>query len=119
MSGILTLTGTTGITFAGQGTLTPYTINGNTPIGEVLPIALASGDNTINVPLGAVGIAIIAPFGNSTVIKYRTSLNSGDVGLPINTGLGFFAQQFPTVAPTTIILNAASSISAFTQIWFI
>lgn len=119
MAGIFNLTGTTGSVPGGQGTLQPQSIVGNIPIGEILPIALASGDNTIAVPLGSVGVAVIVPFGNTTAIAYRTSLNHLDTGLPINAGDGFFSQQFPSTAPTTIILNAGSSIGQFTQVWFI
>lgn len=119
MAGVFTLTGTTGTVGTGQSNLQPTTIAGTLAVGEVLSLALASGDNTITVPTGAVGITIVPPNGNAIVIKYRTSLNSGDGGLPVNTGAGFCTQQFPSTAPTTVILNAASSISAITQVWFI
>ena len=119
MAGVFTLTGSTGAVPGGQGTIQPQTIVGNFAIGESLPIALASGDNTITVPSGAVGVTVIPPFGNTTTIKYRTSLNAGDAGLPICPGAGFFTQEFPAAAPTTIILNAASAIGQFTQVWFI
>lgn len=119
MAGVFTLTGSTGSVPGGQGTLQPQTIVGSIAIGEILPIALNSGDNTIAVPLGAIGVAVIVPFGNTVAITYRTSLNHLDVGLPINAGDGFFSQQFPGTAPTTVILNALSSIGQFTQVWFI
>lgn len=118
MPGVFTLTGTTGLIPGGQGTLTSQTISGNVGIGEILALALASGDNTITVPAGSVGVTVIPPFGNTTAIKYRTSLGVSP-GEPINPGNGFFTHNFPATAPTSVILNAGSSIGAFTQVWFI
>lgn len=119
MAGVFTLTGSTGSVPGGQGTLQPQTIPGNIAIGEILPIALASGDNTIAVPLGAVGVAIIVPVGNTTTVKVRTSKNPGDAGTEINAGNGFYSYMFPATPPTTVILNAQSAIGQFTQVWFI
>lgn len=119
MAGVFTLTGSTGTVPGGQGTLQPQTIPGNIAIGEILPIALASGDNTIVVPLGSVGVTVVPPIGNTTAIKVRTSLNPSDGGTSINPGNGFYSYMFPSTAPTTVILNAGSSIGQFTQVWFI
>lgn len=118
MPGVFTLTGSTGLIPGGQGTLTPQTLVGNVGIGEILALALASGDNTVTVPAGAVGVTVIPPFGNTTTIKYRSNLGVSP-GEPINPGNGFFTTAFPATAPTAVILNAASSIGAFTQVWFI
>ena len=119
MSGVFTLTGTTGTVGAGQANLEPTVISGNLGVGGMLPITLASGDNTIAVPTGAVGVTIVPPAGNATAIKVRTSLNLGDGGCPINPGAGFYTQQFPGTPPTSIVINAGSAISGVTQVWFI
>lgn len=118
MPGVFTLTGTTGSIPGGQANITPQTIAGNIAIGEVLALALASGDNTITVPAGAVGVTVIPPFGNTTPIKYRTSLGVSP-GEPINPGAGYLTHNFPATAPTTVILNAGSAVGPFTQVWFI
>lgn len=96
----------------------PYTIIGTATIGEQLSVALASGDNTFTVPTGAVAVAVATPSGNTVAVKYRTSSNSGDGGLPINPG-GPSVHNFAATAPTSVILNAASSISTLTYIYFL
>jgi hypothetical protein len=121
VAGTFTQTGGDNGLPGGSRTFGPITIQGAVVIGEVLDLALASGDNTITVPTGAVAVCIIPASGNTTVLKYRTSLNSGDAGLPINCGTssGYFTHQFPSTAPTSIIINAAEAVSAFTEVWFI
>ena len=121
MAGTFTQTGGDNGLPGGSRTFGPITIQGAVVIGEVLDLALGSGDNTITVPTGAVAVVIIPPTGNTTALKFRTSLNSGDGGLPLNAGqnTGYFTYQFPATAPTSIIINAGSAISAFTEVWFI
>lgn len=121
MAGTFTQTGGANGLPGGSRTFGPITIQGTAIIGEILDLALASGDNTISVPTGAIGVTVVPPTGNTTTIKFRSSLNSSDSGLPINPGTstGYFTWQFPASAPTSIILNAGSAISAFTEVWFV
>lgn len=121
MAGTFTLTGGDNGLPGGSRTFGPITIQGAAVIGEVLDLALASGDNTVAVPTGAVAVVIIPPSGNTTTLKVRSSLNSGDAGLPINCGTstGYFLYQFPASAPTSVIITAGAAISAFTEVWFI
>lgn len=121
MAGTFTLTGASNGLPGGSVDFGPITTQGAALIGEVLPLSLVSGDNVIAVPLGAVTAVIVPPTGNTTPIAYRTSLNADDVGLPINSGTvaSTFKHDFPATAPTSIILNAGSAISAFTEIRFI
>jgi hypothetical protein len=121
VAGTFTQTGGDNGLPGGSRTFGPITIQGAAVIGEVLDLALASGDNTIAVPLGAVAVCVIPPTGNVTALKVRSSLNSGDGGLPLNAGTstGYFTWQFPATAPTTITINAAGAVSAFTEVWFV
>ena len=136
MAGTFTQTGGANGLPGGSRTFGPITIQGAVVLGEVLDLALASGDNTIAVPLGAVAVVVIPPTGNTTALKFRTSLNASDGGifafgdavfrgsmggLPLNAGqsTGYFTYQFPSMAPTSIIINAGGAISAFTEVWFV
>lgn len=119
MAGRLTVTGVSTGENAGQRVFGPLTISGATVIGETIAINLASGDNTFAVPAGAVAALIVPPANNAVTVKVRSSLNSGDAGLPINPGALPFVYAFPTVAPTSLIVNAASAISGAFTIAFI
>ena len=103
----------------GQRVFGPLTISNTAVVGETLSVALSSGDNTYTVPTGSVAVMIIPPANNSTAIKFRTSQNSGDTGLSLNPGSIPFVYAFPSSAPSSVILNAGSSVSALTTIAFI
>lgn len=117
MSMIFTISGIArDIRPAGVNVFGPVTVGTPTIDSETLVIpALASGDNTINVPLGAIGCLILT--GTTIGLKFRTSLNAGDVGTPISGGAPSLF-SFPTVAPTTIILTAASIFLTSTTVIF-
>lgn len=119
MAGTFTISGMSAGEPAGQRVFGPITVTGSTVIGATLEVALNSGDNTITVPTSSVAVMVIPPANNATVIKYRTSLNSGDAGLPVYAGALPFVHVFPATPPTTVILNAASTISTFTTVVFI
>jgi hypothetical protein len=72
--------------------------------GEHLPIALASGDNTITVPTGARGVLIV-PGATSTVVKKIKGVG-GDTGVTIAPAYATYI-ALPTGA-ANFILNAAS-----------
>lgn len=118
MAGTITITGLSAGEPAGQRVFGPITVTGSAIIGATLELALSSGDNAVTVPTGAVGVVVIPPTNGSTAIKYRTSLNATDAGVPLNTGAVPFVHVFPATAPTTVTLNAASTISSFTTVWF-
>lgn len=119
MAGTLVVTGTSAGENAGQRVFGPLSIVGGVAVGETLSVALVSGDNTLTVPVGAVACLIVPPTNNSVVLKVRTSLNSGDTGLPINTGALPTVYPFPATPPTTLIVNAASSIASGFSVAFI
>lgn len=107
MSGQLTIGGKAeGPT--GQIDIGPVTITGSNVIGAVDSLELASGDNTISVPKGAVAVVIVfTAIYEGPEVKIRTNLNPLDGGLPV-TGQGFAV--FPLITGTTsIILHAASA----------
>lgn len=118
MAGTFTWAGMSAGEPAGERVFGPITIQGAVVIGDTFSGPLAMGDNTISVPTGATAVAVITPTNNTTAIKFRTNSNSGDAGLPLCSA-GLFVYQFPSTAPTSVILNAASAVSAFTTVVFI
>jgi hypothetical protein len=116
MAGIVTISGNSSSEPAGQRVLGPINIQGSIVVGDTVSQGLSSGDNTIAVPAGAVGVVIVPPSTGAVALKYRTSLNSGDGGLPIAPNLPF-VHVFPSPIPVSIILNAGSSQTAFTAAW--
>lgn len=119
MAGTLTISGLSAGEPAGQRVFGPLTITGTTVIDETLGIPLSSGDNTIAVPAGAVAAMIIAPTGTAATLKLRTNTNSGDAGLVINAAGFPTVYTFPATPPTSLIINASTSVSAATTIVFI
>jgi hypothetical protein len=119
MAGTLTITGMSAGENAGQRVFGPVTITGSVVIGETVAQSLASGDNTITVPAGAVACMVIPPTNNAVALKFRTSANSSDGGLALNPGAVPFVYPFPASAPTSVILNAASTITNLVTVVFI
>ena len=107
MPGTFTVSGLSSSEPSGSSIVGPITYVGNVVVGEKLAVPLASGDNTYTVPSGSGACLIVAPSNTTATIKYRTSLNGGDIGLPIS-GLGQpFLHVFPSPAPTSLILIPA------------
>lgn len=119
MAGTFTITGMSAGEPGGERAFGPITITGSTVIGATLSLLLASGNNSVTVPTGAVAVMIIPPANNSATLKLFTSLNGSDSGLPLNPGAVPTVYPFPTSAPTTITLNSASTLAAFTTVIFI
>jgi hypothetical protein len=119
MAGSLTITGLSATEPAGQRTFGPLSIQGTRVIGETLEVPLSIGDNTFNVPTGSVACLLIPPENSTVGLKIRTSLNSGDQGLPINAGSAPFVYPFPAVAPVSLIVHAESAQAAPLAIAFI
>ena len=117
MSGTVTVEGLSASEPAGQRTLGPLSIPGTVIVGETLSLALASGDNTITVPTGSIGVVIVPPTAGTAALKYRTSSNATDGGLPISPSFPSI-HVFAAPAPTSIIINAASGQSSFLTAWF-
>lgn len=116
MAGTVTLTGLSASEPAGQRVLGPLSIQGSIVVGDTFSGGLQAGDNTIAIPTGAVGAVIIPPSIGSTVLKYRTSLNAGDGGLPISPTQPFL-HVFPSPPPSAIIINSSAGQSAFLSAW--
>lgn len=116
MAGTVTITGASASEPTGQRVLGPITIQGSIVIGDTVTQALALGDNTIPIPTGSTGVVLVPPPTGSATLLYRTSLNSGDSGLPISPAEPF-VHTFPSPAPTVVILNASAAVSAFTSFW--
>ena len=116
MAGTVSITGLSASEPTGQRTLGPLSIQGTVVVGDTQSQALSSGDNTINIPAGAVGVVVVPPSTGTATLKYRTSLNSSDTGLPISPAQPF-VHVFPSPIPTAIIINANTSQSAFLSAW--
>lgn len=107
--GTLTLGGmSTGLP-AGGITLGPQTITGINAVGELLPLTLASGDNSFAVPTGATAVAIFWGTGSTATVKARTNLDSGDAGLVVQAA-GFTTWQL-AAGTTTVILHASGTVT--------
>ena len=83
-------------------------------VGEVLDVALATGDNPISIPAGATAVMITPPAGNITAIKIKGA--TGDAGVLIH-------KTFPTLLAldpmAVLILNAAAALSATVELNFL
>jgi hypothetical protein len=119
MAGTFTIQGMSAGEPGGERVFGPMTIQGAIVIGETLSLLLSSGNNVITVPTGAVAVMILPPTNNTATLTLHTSLNNTDNGLPLNSGLAPFVYPFPSTAPTTLTLNSASALSAFTTVVFI
>lgn len=119
MAGTFTITGMSAGEPAGERVVGPITITGAVVVGETLSVQLASGDNTISVPTGSVAVMIRPPTNGTTTIKFRTSLNSSDAGLPLNSATTPFVYRFPSTAPTSLILHASAAMTGFVTVMFI
>lgn len=117
MPGTLTIGGMSYGLPGGGIVLGPQTIIGNTTIGELAPLNLAMGDNTIAVPTGATAVVFFWGTGSAITVKYRTNLNSGDAGLPAPAA-GFTAWQLAT-GTTSVIVHASGALTGVAQFAFI
>lgn len=95
----------------GQSINETYTIVGANVIGETLSLNLASGDNTIAVPSGAISVGIVLPNTNNQTVKFRTSLNSTDAGLTLSATDQFGPYVFRGLTVASIILNASATVT--------
>lgn len=119
MAGSLTVTGLSTGENAGERVIGPLSVVGSTVIGESLCVPLASGDNTFAVPAGAVAALILPGSGTVATLKVRTNTNSADGGLVLSSSAVPFVYPFPSTAPTSLIINAASAVSSSLTIAFI
>lgn len=111
MAGTFTVSGASSGLATGSKTIGPLTITGTAVVGEVLDVNLSSGDNTLTIPPNAIAVWIVPPATNTQALKVRTSLNSGDAGLPISASDPFGPFCWRGLSPTTIIINAAGSVT--------
>lgn len=102
----------------GQNIQETYTIVGTNVVGEALYVNLSSGDNTITIPPNAISVGIVPPNTNAQALKVRTSLDSGDAGLPISSTDPFGPYCWRGLSPTTLIINAGGTVTGV-QITFL
>jgi hypothetical protein len=119
MAGNVTLAGFLSGTPAGQINVGPFSLAGSASNNlQVLTLTLASGANTITVPVWspvAVGVIIIPSVTNAVGLTLKGV--TGDTGNPLDpTGPTFW--NFPTSPPASFVLTAASLFTTITSIVF-
>lgn len=107
MAGTLTVTGMTAGLSVGEKVIGPLTMAGSATVGTILDVALAAGDNTIAVPPGATAALIVLPSTNTGVLKLRTNLDPGDVG--VSFGPTGWAVLPLATGTTSLIVNAPAT----------
>lgn len=88
--------------------------NGAAPGGVAVPTSLSSGDNTINVPSGAIGFCYVPPSGSAVAKQLRSGSGVTGPSAPASSPLLWF---FPSPAPSTIVINVGSNESGWIT-WF-
>lgn len=111
MAGQLTVTGHATEPVSGSPlTIGPFTLVAANVIAEVLDVSLLSGDNTFSVPSGTTFVYFVPPTTNGATLKFRTSANSGDAGLPMSSVDSFGPYSIRGLTVTTVIINASGSV---------
>lgn len=82
-------------------------LNTACPVGGMSTLSLSSGDNTISVPSGAIGIAF-SPSSSSTVVK-KLKGAGGDTGVTIRANAP--SVVYLPDATASFILNASTTES--------
>jgi hypothetical protein len=113
MTGTMTLSGASQGLVSGGKTIGPATMTGTAAIGEIIDATLSSGDNTFQVPTGAVAIAFASMSTPTVTVKLRTNLNLSDAGLPISpvATQGWWVACPLANGCTEVILNAGGSVA--------
>lgn len=85
------------------------------PVGQVLAIALASGNNVISVPAGTTLVIIVFPPSNGQTVTLKGV--AGDTGILLNkNGLNILTPD-SSVSAFTIVAGAAIALN--TLIYFL
>ncbi len=106
------------VSIIGDGTSDSYApigspmVNLTAPYGGTVPVALASGANTLTPPTGTQGVIIVPPIG-SVVTKTLKGV-TGDMGIPINNTLPTVI-SLPSGAGAFVV--TASSTETITVLW--
>ena len=116
MAGTVTITGLSAGLLGGEKILGPVSIVGTSIVGSIIDQTLSAGDNAFTIPTGAIGVVFIPPSGTTATLKYRTSANASDAGLPIS-GTQPFVHVF-TGSPSTVTINASAGPTGTVELWF-
>jgi hypothetical protein len=92
--------------FSTTGIITPVNFN----------VILQSGNNTFAVPSGAIGCVVTPPADGAVILKSKTV--SGDTGVDRPQDLPWLELFDPSNAPTNFYINAASTMTEFTSVYF-
>jgi hypothetical protein len=118
MAGTFTITGMAAGLPTGEKIIGPISATGNTTIGTIVDVQLASGDNTFAIPSQAVSVLIVFPQSMTQTIKARTNLDTGGCTIAPQSAAYFACLPLPTGA-TSLILNASGAVILTTEITFI
>ena len=80
-------------------------LNAAPPEGAPVQVALNTGNNTVAVPAGAIGVLLVPPVG-STNSKILKGVNA-DTGIAMATGQPFM--MFFAPSATSFVINAAGA----------
>ena len=86
--------------------------------GQVVPVDLASGANTLTAPVGARGLIFVPPESNTTVALTAKGV-TGDTGIPMAYNAPYMA-FFPTEgdgSTATLVITAASALTGCKLVW--
>lgn len=119
MAGQLTVQGASVGEPGGERIFNFPTIVGKAVIGETIVTPMTLGTNTFSVPLESVAVVIQPPQSNEVALRFRTSLNAPDGGLPLYESYWPFVYPFPVAIPTTITITAAGPTTSGVSITFI
>lgn len=85
---------------AGSVSVGPLTVSLSNAVGEILPVTLASGANTITVPSGVTCVLVVPSSGTSYGGTITWKGVSGDTGVAVST-----------INPT--LVSVASTVASF------
>ena len=118
MSSTLPITGQVVGMPTGEKIIGPLSATNGTTVGTVADVTLASGDNTIAIPSGAIAALIVIPSSVTQTIKVRTNLDSGGVTIGNPVYAPFVALPLPSSA-TSLVINASAATTGTTEVTFI
>lgn len=90
----------------------PVVIANSNNIGVITWVAMGTtiSPAAIAVPSGAIACLIVPPVNNVATITMKTSLNSGDTGLPIAPSVASLI-AFAATAPTTMTFVLGATVA--------
>lgn len=86
----------------------PVTITGSNGIGEVLPVNILSGANTITIPANSTWCLFTPPSGNSASLTLKGV--TGDTGVPMQPAQPSCFSVAPGASAGSMVITAGSAV---------